>query len=204
MAVDLAGFALAVLLIELTPGPNMAWLAGLAATEGRPHGVAAVAGIALGLIVNGALAALGLASLLAAAPQLWDGLRYAGVAMMLWLAFETWRGSNRTARTAGSTETRRRAFTTGALINLLNPKAYLFFVAVAPQFLGGHPLSIGKALLLVTISTGIATVIHLAIVTAGSGAHDWLSAPERTTSVRRAFALVMVGVAASFLLVRQG
>lgn len=44
---DIIGFALAVLLIELTPGPNMAWLAGLAATEGRRCGLAAVAGVAL-------------------------------------------------------------------------------------------------------------------------------------------------------------
>ncbi|MFZ4690554.1 MAG: LysE family transporter, partial [Polymorphobacter sp.] len=66
---DLLGFALAVLLIELTPGPNMAWLAGLAATEGRRSGLAAVAGVAIGLLGNGALAALGLAALLQAACQ---------------------------------------------------------------------------------------------------------------------------------------
>ena len=47
---DIIGFALAVLLIELTPGPNMAWLAGLAATEGRRCGLSAVAGVALGLL----------------------------------------------------------------------------------------------------------------------------------------------------------
>ena len=60
---DIVGFALAVLLIELTPGPNMAWLSGLAATEGRRAGLSAVAGVALGLLVNGVLAALGLCSL---------------------------------------------------------------------------------------------------------------------------------------------
>jgi len=49
-ALDLTGFAAAVLLIELTPGPNMAWLAGLAATEGKRSGLAAVAGVALGLL----------------------------------------------------------------------------------------------------------------------------------------------------------
>lgn len=65
---DIIGFALAVLVIELTPGPNMAWLSGLAATEGKRAGVAAVAGVALGLLVNGMLAALGLAALLQVAP----------------------------------------------------------------------------------------------------------------------------------------
>jgi threonine/homoserine/homoserine lactone efflux protein len=67
---NIIGFSLAVLLIELTPGPNMAWLAGLGATQGRAAGLAAVWGVALGLLANGLLAALGLATLLQAAPQL--------------------------------------------------------------------------------------------------------------------------------------
>jgi threonine/homoserine/homoserine lactone efflux protein len=200
---DLVGFALAVLLIELTPGPNMAWLAGLAATEGRQRGLAAVAGIALGLSANGVLAALGLAALLQAAPQLWIWLRLAGAAMMVWLAVEAWRG----AATAGKAQpggSARRAFATGALINLLNPKAYLFFLVVAPQFMGGARLGLSSALLLCLVSVTIATAIHLAIVLAGSQAHAWLNDPQRTATVRRVFAVVMLGVAVSFLLADLG
>ena len=197
---DLLGFALAVLLIELTPGPNMAWLAGLSATEGRRAGLAAVAGVALGLLANGILAALGLAALLQAAPQLWDALRYAGAAMMVWLAVSAWRGAGRGARNLRPGSIASRSFKTGALINLLNPKAYIFFVVVAPQFMGGEALSIGNALLLASISVIIATAIHLAIVLLGSKAHIWLSDPSRTRIVRRVFAVIMLGVAISFLL----
>lgn len=197
---DLAGFALAVLLIELTPGPNMAWLAGLAATEGRRGGLAAVAGVAIGLVANGLLAALGLAALLRAAPQLWDGLRYAGAAMMLWLAWQAWREAERPGAPQAADRRHRRAFVTGALVNLLNPKAYVFFLVVAPQFLGGAALGLRNALILAMVSATIATAIHTGIVLAGSAAHDWLSDPARTRLVRRVFALVMVGVAASFLL----
>lgn len=179
----------------------MAWLAGLAGTEGRRCGLAAVAGVAVGLLANGALAALGLAALLQAAPSLWTGLRLAGAGMMIWLAVEAWRGAG-TARTpAGGV---RRAFLTGALINILNPKATIFFVAVAPQFMRGAPLSLANALLLAVVSTAIATMIHLAIVAAGSRAHGWLSDPARTRTVRRLFALLMLGVAASFLLADPG
>ena len=88
----------------------------------------------------------------------------------------------------------------GALINLLNPKAYLFFVVVAPQFLGGETLGLGNALLLSFVSTAIATLIHCAIVLAGARAQGWLSDPRRTRTVRRIFALIILGVAASFLL----
>ena len=197
---DLTGFALAVLLIELTPGPNMAWLAGLAATEGKRSGLAAVAGIALGLLANGVLAALGLATLLKAMPALLHGLRLAGAAMMVWLAIEAWRGAEKAPPPTAA----RRAFGTGALLNLLNPKAYLFFVVVAPEFLGGRTLGLSEALTLALVSTGIATAIHLAIVLAGSRAQAWLADPARTKWVRRGFAVVMLGVAASFLAIKSG
>lgn len=199
-AFNLTGFALAVLLIELTPGPNMAWLAGLAATEGRRSGLSAVAGVALGLLANGILAALGLATLLTAMPALLHGLRIAGAAMMVWLAIEAWRGAEKAPPPTAT----RRAFATGALINLLNPKAYLFFVVVAPEFLGGRALGLAEALTLALVSTGIATAIHLAIVLAGSRAQAWLADPARTKWVRRGFAVVMLGVAASFLAIKTG
>ncbi len=199
-ALDLTGFAAAVLLIELTPGPNMAWLAGLAATEGKRSGLAAVAGVALGLLANGILAALGLATLLTAMPALLQGLRLAGAAMMVWLAIEAWRGAEK----APPPTAPGKSFATGALINLLNPKAYLFFVVVAPEFLGGRALGLREALTLALVSTGIATAIHLAIVLAGSHAQAWLADPARTKWVRRGFAVVMLGVAASFLAIKSG
>lgn len=201
---NLIGFALAILVVELTPGPNMAWLAGLAATEGRRSGLSAVWGVGLGLLANGVLAALGLAAVLQAAPWLWNGLRYLGAAMMVWLAVEAWRGSGDEVTRKPREGLSQRAFTTGALINLLNPKAYIFFLVIAPQFLGGAALSLGNALLLSLISTGIATAVHLVIVMLGSGAHDWLASPTRTRLVRRLFAVVMLGVAASFLFARVG
>ena len=201
---DIVGFALAVLLIELTPGPNMAWLAALAATEGRRCGLGAVAGVALGLAANGILAAVGLAAVLQAAPQLWNILRFAGAAMMLWLAIEAWRGTGSGSRSSRKGSSPRRAFATGALINLLNPKAYIFFLLVAPQFLNGEALGIRNALVLSLISVAIATSIHLSIVIAGSAAHDGLSDPVRTKTVRRVFAVIMLAVAVSFLLADFG
>jgi threonine/homoserine/homoserine lactone efflux protein len=201
---DLLGFALAVLLIELTPGPNMAWLAGLAATEGRQRGLSAVWGVALGLFANGIIAALGLAALLAAAPRLLFGLKLAGAALMAWLAVEAWRGAGYGEASRARAGFDGRAFATGAMMNLLNPKAYLFFVVVAPQFLNGATLGVRQALLLTLISVTIATLIHLAIVLAGARAHGWLSQPDRNRTVRRLFAVLTLGVAVSFLLADLG
>lgn len=201
---DLLGFALAVLLIELTPGPNMAWLAGLAAVEGRRAGLAAVAGVALGLLANGVLAALGLAALLQAAPQLLTGLRLAGAAMMLGLAVQAWRAADAPASSDDPATGTRRSFLAGTFINLLNPKAYMFFVVVAPQFMGGRTLDLPSALVLAGISTGIATAIHFGIVLAGARAQALLQDGARLRLVRRLFAVVMLGVAVSFVLADFG
>ena len=120
--------------------------------------------------------------------------------MMVWLAIEAWRGAEKAPPPTAT----RRAFATGALLNLLNPKAYLFFVVVAPEFMGGRTLGLSEALTLAVISTGIATIIHLAIVLAGSQAQAWLADDRRTRWVRRGFAVVMLGVAASFLAIKAG
>lgn len=181
----------------------MAWLAGLAATEGRRSGLAAVGGVALGLLCNGILAALGLAAVLQTAPQLWGALRIAGAAMMVWLAIETWRGAEE-ARGARSAVSARQTFFAGAMINLLNPKAYIFFLVVAPEFMRGSTFGFEAALVFSLISAVIATAIHLAIVLAGSRANAWVSDPSRTKLVRRAFAAVMLGVAISFILADVG
>ena len=85
-------FLITTMLIELTPGPNMAWLALTSATQGKRSGFAAVAGIATGLAILALASAMGLAALAARSPVAFSLLRYAGVAYLLWLAWQTWVG----------------------------------------------------------------------------------------------------------------
>ncbi len=75
MVDSIYAFTVASVLIELTPGPNMAYLAMIAATEGRRPGYAAVAGVALGLGVMGLLAAIGLAVVIQNQPWAYQALR---------------------------------------------------------------------------------------------------------------------------------
>jgi threonine/homoserine/homoserine lactone efflux protein len=196
IGIDWTGFALAVLLVELTPGPNMAWLASLSLGQGRHAGLLATAGVALGLVVNAILAAIGFAALAMADPVWWQALRYGGTALMLWLAWQGWRdaGESSSAVLAGPGHDRRH-FWVGLATNIVNPKAFLFYAAVLPQFLPpgrGWP----AALALAVIGAGIATTIHLAIVAFAGHAHGWVSDPARTRTVRRLLSLGLVGVAA--------
>lgn len=193
-ATTLAGFALTSLLIELTPGPNMAYLALLAATEGRRPGYAAVAGVALGLTVVGLAAALGLTALIAASPFAYQALRWAGVGYLLWLAWEGWRGATEADKLAVAGSSLALYFWRGLITNLLNPKAAVFYVAVLPGFLLPKA-TVADVITLSAVYVGVATIVHVAIVTAAGTARNWLDNADRERVIRRVLALALVGVA---------
>lgn len=199
---DWPGFALAVLVIELTPGPNMAWLAALTIGRGRGAGLSATVGIALGLAFNAVLAAAGMAALLAAEPGWQAALRWAGAALLAALAFATWREGDHPADPDPHKQdsSSRGPLLSGLVLNLLNPKAILFFIAVVPPFLGGQPMTLRLALLLAACSVAIATAVHLGIVAGAVHAREWLGKPARARAVRRILALVMAAAAAWIVL----
>jgi len=201
--IDLAGFALAVLLIELTPGPNMAWIVTLTLSEGRRAGLGAIGGIALGLAANAALSVLAASVILAQGPVLTQAMAVLAAAMMAWLAWEAWdasgRGTGESSPTATPRQSQQRHALAGFAINLLNAKSALFFITVMPQFVPDGPPSFGQGLTLAAISVTIATAIHLALVLGAERARGVLMAEARARMVRRVLALAMLGVAAWFL-----
>lgn len=194
----LLGFAATSALIELTPGPNMAWLAVVAATEGRRPGYAAVAGAALGLALVGLAAAFGLAAAISASPFLYQALRWAGVFYLLWLAWDGWRGRDEIGRFAASGSSHGLYFRRGLITNLLNPKAAVFYVAVLPGFLSVEGPVLLETLNLSLIYVVVATAIHAAIVTAAGAAQYWLDDPGRERGLRRTLSLMLALVALWF------
>ncbi len=201
MLTDLfAPFLITALLIELTPGPNMAWLALTSASQGRRSGFAAVAGIALGLALLGGASAFGLAELAARSPFAFQMLRYAGVAYLLWLAWKAWSGAGEvspgTARDAGELSA---WFRHGLLLNLLNPKAAVFFIAVLPTYIDHAAPITAQTFALSASYVAIATVIHVAIVLMTGQAHDWFSSGARQQRVRRILAVLLAWVAVWFV-----
>lgn len=201
--INWAGFALAVLIIELTPGPNMAWLATLTLAEGRRAGLAAIAGVAAGLAANGALSVLAARVILAQGAGLTRVLSVLAALMMAWLAWEAWRTPERAAGEGSPTampraDARRHALA-GFAINLLNLKSAMFLITVMPQFVRGGPPSLAQGLTLAAFSVAIATAIHLALVLLAEHARAALMAEARAQFVRRVLALVMLGVGAWFL-----
>lgn len=196
--IDLVGFALAVLIVELTPGPNMAWLVALTLSEGRRAGLGAVAGIAAGLAANAAASVFAASLILDTQGPLGRSVSVAAAAMMTWLAWDAWRGSGEVAPTPGGTSGGRHALA-GFALNLLNPKAALFLIAVMPQFVAGGRPTVTQGLAFGATSVAIATAIHLALVFGAQHARGSLMAESRARAVRRTLAIAMLGVAAWFL-----
>lgn len=197
---DWAGFALAIFLIELTPGPNMAWLAALALGQGRRAGLAACAGIALGLLVNALVAGFGVAAFIIANPDWWQVLRWGGALFMLWLAWEAWRDAADPAVPGAIAPTRsaRRHFLSGLTVNLLNPKALIFFAVLIPQYMGSATPAAVLVIAVSLVSVIIATAVHVGIVLGGGSLAGWLADSGRSRPVRRILALSLVGVAIWF------
>jgi threonine/homoserine/homoserine lactone efflux protein len=189
-------FALASLIIEMTPGPNMAYLALLGAERGRTAGYAAVLGVALGLAVAGLAASIGITALIAAVPAVYEVIRWFGVLYMLYLASEAWRGASADAQTAQSDSSRFRFFQRGLITNMLNPKAYLFYAAILPEFIDPARALSSQLLLLISIYVTVATIVHASIVTFFGALSAFIISGPSAQLTRRIFAVLLAGVAA--------
>lgn len=196
---DFAGFGLAVLLIELTPGPNMGWLVALTIAEGKRVGLAAISGIALGLAGNAAISVVAASFILAQDAALAQIMSVLAAAMMGWLAWQAWRTSGNASAANTPRAMTRPNFFAGLIINLLNPKAALFFITVMPQFVAGGQPSLPQGLTMAAISVSIATAVHLALVLGAGQMRPILLAQNRAIIVRRVLAIGMLGVAIWFL-----
>lgn len=195
---DWLGFAFAVLLVEITPGPNMAWLVSLTLAEGRRAGLMATAGVAIGLALNAALSSLGLSALLVNFPTIGTWVGVGAGLMMLWLAWRGWQATTDSSSAAVAGQTPHHVLWAVVAINLLNAKAALFFLTVVPRFLSGPDAPLREILLLGVISVCVATAVHLALVFGAGRLRHVLTRPDRMQPVRRALALGMVGVAGWF------
>lgn len=190
-------FALTSLLIELTPGPNMAYLAILTTSEGRRAGFSAVAGVASGLLLVGLAAAIGLATLISESRLFYETLRWAGVLYLLWLSWEGWKAEAETSPAKTCDKERVRYFYRGLITNLLNPKAAIFYIAILPGFLNPAGSLVTQGIVLTLVYVSIATAIHVLIVILADASRRFY-ASRNQLYVRRAFSLLLALVAIWF------
>jgi threonine/homoserine/homoserine lactone efflux protein len=203
----LAAFTLAAFVLILTPGPDMTLFVGETLRAGRARGFAAMFGAVAGVLIHSTLAALGLSALLAASTTAYTALKVAGVAYLLWLAFQAVRHGSALTMPSEPAASRPLAqtFLLGLGINLLNPKIVMFFVTFLPQFVAVSDAHAAAKLLflgLYFIALAIPTCAVLIL-----GAERFTGAIRRSPRIMRlvdwTFAGLM-GVFAARLLVSRG
>lgn len=178
-------FMSAGLALNLTPGPDMLYVASRGVSEGRAAGLASAAGIAAGCLVHIAALALGLSALLTRVPMAYDVVRYGGATYLVYLGIRAMCAPpGRLDGAHVAPAPLRHVFWQGAITNVLNPKVALFFLAFLPQFVDpsrGNPAMQVAALGLLFNATG--TAVNAIVAVVASRATAWLRVRERT--VRR-------------------
>jgi threonine/homoserine/homoserine lactone efflux protein len=191
----LVAFVLTSLIIEMTPGPNMIYLAVLSASRGRIAGLSAIFGVALGLAFLGIAVGLGGGSLILNNRVAYESLRWAGALYLCWLAYDSWKEGRQPIKTASVSQPLFVQFRRGFTTNVLNPKAALFFIVVIPEFISGSAPSLRELAILVSIYVAVATFVHGLIVLLAGGLQTFFAAPQRRKMAGNVFAVVLFLVA---------
>ena len=206
MTTAIIGIAIVALGLVLTPGPNMIYLVSRTLAQGRTAGLISLLGVAAGFFVYLAGSAIGLTALFAGVPVLYQILKLAGAAYLLFLAWQALRGHKAVfAAQVLKPDSNRRLFTMGLVTNLLNPKIAVLYVSLLPQFIDparGSVAAQGLTLGLVQIAVAL-TVNCLIVLSAGQIAR-WLSRKPAWLRVQRWFMAGVLGALAVRLVIDRG
>ena len=184
-------FLLTSLIVVVSPGPGVLYTLAAALTKGSRASIAAAFGCTLGILPHLFAAMLGLAAVLHASAVAFAALKWCGVVYLLYMAWQTLRESGALAVDARiEARSSRRVIATGFLINILNPKLSIFFLAFLPQFIAAdeaHPLArmleLGGAFMAMTLAVFVLYGLFAAAVR-----DRVISKPEVMRWLRRAFA----------------
>jgi threonine/homoserine/homoserine lactone efflux protein len=192
----LALFVVAAVTLLVIPGPAVLYIVTRSVDQGRAAGLASVCGVHVGTLVHVAAAALGLSALLVSSATAYDTVRWLGAAYLVWLGVRRLLARDEDLPATPGPDARRpglrRIFAQGVVVNVLNPKTALFFLAFLPQFVdasrGSVPLQVvvlGVAFVLLGLLSDGAYAL------AASTGAGWL---RRRPGVARASRLVSGGV----------
>lgn len=189
-------FALASLVLAVSPGPDNLFVLMQSALHGRAAGLWVVLGLCSGLVVHTTAVVVGVATLIQQSPLAFNLLKFAGAAYLLWLAWGAWRapvGEGGPAEVPSASPF--RLWLRGVVMNLTNPKVLIFFLALFPQFL--DPASPAAPQLVVMGATFIASTLLVfgGIAWMAGTARDRLTRPAVQRWLNRGAAGVFAALA---------
>jgi threonine/homoserine/homoserine lactone efflux protein len=183
--------------IVILPGIDMAFVLGSALVGGRRAGLAAVAGLIAGGMCHVTLAASGLAVVLTLFKSAFDALLVAGALYVAWIGYSLFRSQSGVALdTNQPLRSPAGTFSRAAMTNLLNPKAYVFMLAVFPQFITPDRSIAGQAVVLGAIIAATQGGVYGAVALAADGLRDWLRTnPRASRNIARTIGALLVAMA---------
>lgn len=168
MIENFPAFLLAAFLLNIAPGPDQAYILGRTLAQGRFVGLVSSWGVCSGAFIHVVAAALGFSLILQSSPLAYALLKYTGAAWLLWLGLKSFRQGTFRVNEAGAEQARaslRRVYAQGILVDLLNPKVALFFLAFLPQFIPpGHPNRASLFIVLGALVIAMGLVCEAALV----------------------------------------
>ncbi len=182
-------FMLATIMLNLTPGPDMLYVATRTLGQGRKGGLASAFGIGAGCLVHVAAATLGLSAILAYSATGYQMIKYTGAAYLIYLGVRTlWKVQPLGLKTLSEEHSMRRIFWQGALTNVLNPKVALFFMSFLPQFVNPEAGSVtGQIATLGMMFDLSGTTVLIIVATLFGRAATWLETRPRFWRFQRWF-----------------
>jgi len=157
-------FFVAALVLALTPGPGIAYVVARAASGGRGQGLASCLGTALGGMLHVGAAALGLSLLLAQSAAAFAIVKYVGAAYLIYLGVRLLVSGERDAAGPGTSHGARRALLEGIVVEALNVKTALFFLAFLPQFVSSDGSTVVQLVVMATVCVVLNTLVDVAAV----------------------------------------
>lgn len=171
-------FILAAFALAATPGPDMLLVMTRSVAQGRMAGLVTLTGICAGCYFHAVIAGLSLSGVLLMAPVMFEVIRWAGAAYLLWLAVQAIRGAGGfqpPGKAGAPALPLAKLFRQGLLTNILNPKVALFFLALFPQFMRPDPeTAVAQALILASVLNVAGFIVNGAIILAAGRLGEWL------------------------------
>ena len=202
---SLFAFLVAAILLAVTPGPGIAYVVARTAAGGRSEGLASCLGTCLGGLLHVLAAAFGLSVLSAQSALAFNLLKYLGAAYLVYLGIRMWLRQEPTAAVATmAPQGARRALVEGIVVEALNVKTALFFLAFLPQFVDPGAALVPQLVLLGSLCVALNTFVDVVAVFA---AHRLLRSEAaraaRARMMTRMSGVTMMGLGAFLVLARR-
>ena len=200
------GYCLAVAILVVMPGPIVPLVVANSLTHGNRSGLATVAGASVGNAILLGATAVGIVAFFALLSEIFEFVRWAGAAYLIWLGVKAWRayGEEGLRVVAPPERPSRAVFLQGFLIAITNPKAIVFYIAFLPQFVDPHRPAGPQLLVMVGTMMILALLSDSAYALLAGRARSWFMAPQRRRLQSRISGTLLIAVGCGLLLARRG